>query len=425
MRFPRATRRLAFAFMFALGPSVACATGDDRPEATLRTPPPTDPPSMLDGGVDVSAEAGGPDASLARPECSADGFCYVSVPTPLNAVSASSVDDAWMVPTESDTLWHWDGTTLKPVYDYEGVDPPSITIRALWAQTKDNVWAFARDNDGRLVLVRYASPPGGGPPAFRELRTQQESVGISIWGTPAGDVVWANAEDGFIRVHEDASGAVIEKVRPSMGAEDSQEYRWAGVWGFGADDVYVAGYVCASSACDWEETTGVIGHFDGTRWSITTIDGSFDVTAFRGTRPGAASQLWFTSRERNPDPESTQKFVNKVYLVPVTSEGSLGAPLYAHSEHDKPWCDTYIGQAADPQSAWFSDGRLLCRWTGTKLEAARTALGSVPVVSSLNAIWAGGNDDVWIVGAAVTEPGQPDLGFAARRTAATADGGQP
>lgn len=118
-------------------------------------------------------------------------------------------------------------------------------------------------------------------------------------------------------------------------------------------------------------------------------------------------------------------YAEKTYLVPVTNPGLPGAPVYSHPTDLPPACSTRVSHAVAPTSAWLSGGLLLCRWTGTKLEPVQTSPGALPVVETLNGIWAGGAEDVWIVGAAVTRDGLPPRGFAARRTAATATGGQP
>lgn len=424
MKLARCTTRLALAFTLALGPSFACATGNDAPSAP---PPVPDPDQPLDGGA-VDAPGDATEPPPAPSGCSKAGFCYVPVPSlgPLLAVSASSVDDAWMVPAASGAILRWDGTSLKEVYAYDGAAPASITFAGIWAEKKDHAWAAARGNDGSLFVVRYASPSGGGAPAFRELRTHESSSAIyGMWGTPAGDTLWIVTDRGVVRVREDAGDAGVVELPPAIGAEDTTQYAWRGVWGFGPDDVYVAGKVCPSSSCTSEESRGAVGHYDGTSWSITTIASASEVLSLRGTPPGTDRQLWYVSREAEPSDEPEKIFITKTHLAPVTAAGALGAPLYSHALDVAPACSSRVGHAGAPTSGWFSEGLLLCRWTGTKLEPVQTALGALPVVETLNGIWAGGADDAWIVGAAVTRDGLPARAFAARRTATTAKGEQP
>jgi hypothetical protein len=383
-----------------------------------------EPSQPLDAGtVDAT------DAPPATPpsECSEGGFCYVNVPSvgPLIAVSASSPDDAWMVAQEGGAIVHWDGTSLKQVYAYDGASPSGITFADIWAAKKDEVWAAARGNDGHVVVVRYSSPSGGGAPAFRQLSTQAPADMIfSVWGTPAGDALWMVTDRGVLRVREDGSGAVVDSLSPPTGPEDAAEYSWRGVWGFGTDDVYVAGKVCPYAFCEAQASQGILAHYDGANWSITTLASASELQSLRGTPPGTDRQLWYVATEHESPDGPTRKDLVTTYLVPIAGAGP-GAPLFSHPRGVAPACTSRIGQAAAPTSGWFSDGLLLCRWTGTAFEPTQTARGGVPVMQTVNGIWASGPDDAWIVGTALTRSGLPPRGFAARRTAVTAKGGQP
>ena len=100
--------------------------------------------------------------------------------------------------------------------------------------------------------------------------------------------------------------------------------------------------------------------------------------SLRGTPPGTERRLWYHGRE--PVPSPLEPYVDKTYLIPVTEEGALGAPLYSHAMADPPECSSRIGRATTPLSGWFSDGLLLCRWNGTTLEQVQTSLGERPIV---------------------------------------------
>lgn len=404
---------VVLAYVVALGASVACAAGDEKVDA--KSPPVDDSNRPLEAGV---ADAPEKDATIATPNgCSEDGFCYVPVPTdrPLIAVSASSADEAWMLPQQSGAILRWNGTSIEQLYEYDGASPSSITFGDLWAGKKDDVWAVATDSENHFFFVHYAARSGG-VPSFRELPTQEALTAISaVWGTADGNALWIATADSVLRVREDASGAVIEELRPSLGPDDEHGYAWRGVWGFGPDDVFVAGKVCPSNPCGWEGGQGAIAHYDGATWSISTIDSAEEVTSLRGTPPGTTRQLWYDTAEQ--DPPGT--FVQKAQLVTVTSDGQLGAQLYTHPTNGAA-CSTRLGRAPSATVGWFSSGSLLCRWDGAKLAPARTSVGDRPVIHGLNGIWAGGTDDVWLVGAAVTREGLPQGAIAARRTRATA-----
>lgn len=412
----RTTAGVVLAYVVALGASVACATGDEKAET--KSPPVDDPSRALDAGV---ADASEKDATTAAPNgCSDDGFCYEPVPSdrPLIAVSASSADEAWMLPQQSGAILRWNGSSIEQLYEYDGASPSSITFVDLWAGKKDDLWAAATDSENHYFFVHYAARSGGAP-SFRELPTQETVTAIgALWGTADGTALWVATADTVLRVREDASGAVIEDLRPSLGADDEHGYAWRGVWGFGPDDVFVAGKVCPSSPCGWEGQ-GAIAHYDGASWSITTIDSAQEVSSLRGTPPGTTRQLWYDTAEE----EAPGTFVNKTQLVTVTSGGQLGAHLYTHPTNGAA-CSARLGRASSATVGWFSSGGLLCRWDGTKLTPARTSVGDRPVINALNGIWAGGTDDVWLVGAAVTREGLPQGAIAARRTAATAQASQ-
>jgi len=422
MRFARHTTATA-PFALSLGFFFACAAGNEEPKAE---PNPGSDPTLLDAGAAEATPTDDGGEGSTPSTCSKDGFCYVTLPPlgPLLAVSASSADDAWMVPEHSGAILRWNGTVVKEVYEYEGASPPSITFQGIWAETKDSVWAPALGSDGHIFVVRHASPSGGGAPEFRELQTQEAASAIvALWGTGAGDALWLVTDRAVLRLHEDGAGAVVDNLSPTSDAPDAARYFWRGIWGFAPDDVYVAGSVCFSAACTLDDTQGVIGHYDGASWSITTLATTSQVSSLHGMLAGSDRQLWYDTVEAKPSTAPEKTYIGKTYLVSVTNEGGPGTPIFSHEAADSPACTTQIGHAA-PSSGWFSGGLLLCRWTGTSLEPVQTALGSRPIAQQVRGIWAGNADDVWVVGTAVTRDGLPKRGFAARRTAASAQGGQ-
>jgi hypothetical protein len=411
--------RLSLALVLAssLATFSACASGD---ETSGAAPPPVEPSRILEAGSDDDASLQ-EDATAPKTGCSADGFCYVPVPssTPLIAVSASSADDAWMLAQQSRVLLHWNGAAIEQLYEYDGANAPSTAFVALWAAQKDDVWAAASIEERGLFLVHYAKRSGNAAPSFRELPTSIATGATrALWGTPTSDALWVAMGDTILRVREDASGAVIEDLRPTASPADEQGYAWSGVWGFAADDVFAAGKVCPSAPCD-ADSQGVIAHYDGTSWSITTLESTFELSSLRGTPPGTTRQLWYDATE-----ELAGTFVSKIRLVGIEPGGQLGAELYSHVTNAPPACGGRVGQAVSASVGWFSSGNLLCRWNGTELAPARTALGDRPMFNALNGIWAGA-DDVWLVGTSVTRKGLPPGPVAARRTTTMNDGGRP
>ncbi|OJY24731.1 MAG: hypothetical protein BGO98_19060 [Myxococcales bacterium 68-20] len=378
----------------------------------------SDPPPVLapDAGPEILPDAGGedvPDANSAGPShCSRGGFCYVTMPvlSPLVAVSASSIDDAWMLTKDTQSVLRWDGTSLKQAYEYMGTDPAAITFRALWAEKKDDVWGVATAND-RYFIVRYA-PNGNGPAEFREFPTEESAPTNlpitwvnSVWGTPSSRALWVAAGQTILRFRDDGTDTLpVERFRLTGGSEGA--YQWFSVWGFGDNDVYVGG-----AAYNRSFATPAIAHYDGKTWSIKHLESTNEtIYSLRGTAVGQTRQLWY-SRWRDPKAISTR-------VVPIGANGQLGNESFGS---DTPSCNGRIGAAISPTDGWFSNGLLVCRWTGTKLEDVPTSLDGRPVVEQVNGIWAGGADDAWIVGASATGTG----GFAALRTRATAEGAKP
>ncbi|MDF2691997.1 MAG: Type fimbrial biosis protein PilY1 [Labilithrix sp.] len=404
----------ALVAMLALG--IACAGQDDDLSGA---PPAPDASQSLDAGATDGSDDDAEDAALpGRPRCSPDGFCYVPVPVrePLVAVSASSVDDAWMLPQQSNKLLRWDGTTLKVAFEYASPSPQVIVFGGIWAEKKDNLWAVANDSDGHLFIVRHSSRVAGQPPAFRELKTDTPAteMTMALWGAPDGDALWIVTDWGVVRVHEDERGAVVEDMNPTTGPGDTNLYSWHSIWGFSPDDVYVAGRVCVDrfGVCAEGTIQGAIGHYDGEKWSMAAVGSMTDVMAIRGTPPGGDRQLWYVGNE-------VKNFidVSRTNLVTAFAGADLGKPLFSHPMDAAPACSSRFGQATSTTSGWFSDGLLLCRWTGTTFEPVLTSLANVPVIYGVNGIWASGTDDVWVVGASLSRSSAPDAPFAARRVA--------
>ena len=150
--------------------------------------------------------------------------------TPLN-VSAPTLwwvygfahDDVWAV-GERGTVLHYDGVswgTQQTGYDY--------TLWGLWGAARDDLWAVG----GR--------PDGSGPPVLRHYD-----------GDAWHDVDGPSADDGF----------------------------YFKVWGTAADDVHLVG-----AAKGERGERGVIGHFDGERWTLVGSTQPARLLTVRGRSP--------------------------------------------------------------------------------------------------------------------------------------------
>jgi len=316
-----------------------------------------------------------------------------------------------MLPNETQTILHWDGTSLTQVYEYAGATPQKVSFGAIWAEKKDDVWAVGTDSNFRFFIVRYFAIDGGAP-AFRELPTEEFATSYlpgarvnSVWGTATGETLWVAAGQSVLRFHDDGHAALgVDRFTPTGGPGDAFQYQWYSIRGFADDDIYVGG----QGSSPRFGTRGALAHYDGTSWSITTYDGNEAVLSLRGTPAGQPRQLWY-SRWRNPGQVTTR-------LAAIGDDGGLGEDLFTAVA---PACNGSVGDAVSPTAGWFSNGLVVCRWTGTKLEDTATALERRPIVQKVNAIWAGSADDAWIVGESTAFGA-----FAARRSLATVDGGE-
>lgn len=413
-------RCLAFGLPFAVAAPLSCAASgvegepEEGPVPDAGVLPDAAPPD--DGAVGLDA----PSDVAAGARCSSGGFCYeaLPVPVPLVAVSATSMDQAWAV--GGDAIVRWDGTSWKSVYRHDGLTSgTTVSLRAVFAAT-DDVWAVGSTPfpDRRIHLVRYARGDGGAP-VFREVSTEEPSVGDfwSGWLTQSADALWfLEAGSGHVLRFRDAvdGGMTIDRWLPQGESEDDDAYyAWYGLWGFAGDDVFLSGMTCSFGSC-----TGLLAHYDGASWSLTVLEDPMIVTGMFGTRaPGQPKHLWLEVADASTGARS-------IRLVPVSSDGGLGVPVL---ERAVSGCGAFMGSAAAPGAAWLSDGCLVHRWNGSTLEVTPIAVGGEPP-GRVNALWAGGADEAWVVGSSLPYKGPKflELGFAARREGKwLVDGGKP
>jgi hypothetical protein len=216
---------------------------------------------------------------------------------------------------------------------------------------------------------------------------------------------------------------VTERLVPRAGDEDTSEYSWASIWGFGPDDVYIGGQCTAGPCTDH----GVIAHYDGTGWSMTVLEALDTVSAMFGTRSSNdPRRLWVMVG----GPTFTFPPPPRLILsLPVTDEGGIGAPVFTKSVSlSDPFgpCSHFFGSTDSADAAWLSDGCLLYRWNGAELDTVAFSIDRLPS-GTMNGIWAGGSEEAWIVGESIPRgSGFPVTGFAARRQdVSLASEGQP
>ena len=255
---------------------------------------------------------------------------------------------------------------------------------------------------------------GDAPAAFHETSTTVSfTPQRSVWVTPEADVAWVAVGSATLtRFTDDGSGGLVaEAFTPKMSPEDTKRYYWHHIWGFAADDVYVAGddFSADLAGPPGNQSPPLLAHWDGEDWTIAALPVPVGPQSgmLRGTQPGGtARQLWIRTFK---DQTST------VSLYPIGQDGSLGDALLRENMHDGSPCGLNYGWVVSPTSAWISNGLSVCRWDGTKLSYVPTALGHLPT-GFVRGIWGASDDDIWIVGEASPQGNNfPTTGFAARR----------
>jgi hypothetical protein len=416
---------------FSLAPFFACAESAEglNPDDAGRLPDSSVlPESALseDGPMPEDASV---DALVPSP-CSAGGFCFVPVPVqkPLWAVSGSSVEDVWAISSQGsaltnghDSLLRWDGATWKVVYQTSFQPTKTKGLYGIWTPKQGDVWAVGEE------ILRYSERDG-----IRQLPIPSPlGAGFRFsagWVTPASDALWGVAgQQEVFRFREEPEGSlVVDRWTPQIGAEDASAYmgyRWSGIWGFGPNDIYVAGRACQSMSCN--PSRSAIAHYDGTDWSVTVLDSGRDISSIFGTPPAEPRHLWLTLVSL----PGVLPWTN-TQLVPVMNDGSVGAPLVTQSLTANTGTGEVRGSAVSPNAAWISNGLFVWRWTGTELELTPTSVNGSSMGKVLG-VWTG-SDDAWLVGESAypqtpsaTQFGMPTALAALRRGERSTDGGQP
>ncbi len=420
-------------------PFVACAASEARLDPEDTVPPPTgqvpSAPTSPDAGAsdaDAAADAA-PAADASR--CSEGGFCLEPLPIqrPLLAVSAASMNDAWAV--ARDAILRWDGTSWKAVYHHVGIGGAEPELFGVWATKHDAVWALAKG-----ALIHYSARDGAAPD-FREHRGvfRGNSVEtVSSWADPASGELWIVNAYGSApmayRYRETPEGALEEKrvTDPAIGLPWVQRdgtFLPRSIFGFAADDIYVGGAWCTRSCTsgfpDWSGFDGAIAHYDGTSWSIVTRLGKGEtVSAMYGTKASVGAQrLWvWIGRDAYSSPGNELRLLSLPEedggAPTVVAQRSIRLdPMSFHPLFDSfnAGCNYIVGSAAPPGGAWMSDLCFVYRWNGTSLETTSTLLNGVPL-GTINGIWAGDDEEAWIVGEAPRQSqSEIPAGFAARR----------
>ncbi len=420
MNFGRARGAIlrALGVIPALLVPIACAETDTTSRPDEPTPVGEDAAAPAKDPEAGTADAGQPEQDASpRATCSPDGFCATPLPVSFPLLAVSALDEsAWAVGTNG--VLRWDGKAWHHVHPT--MIDPSGAHHGVWTSKADDVWV-ATDRK----VIRY-STQGAAAPEFRELATSF-AVDAS-WLDASANVLWEvvrqnNGQSAVYRFGDAADGGLTsDDLGIPIWPSDGGFYRWSSVWGFGPSDIYVGGERCVLDDCTWYPWAlrGAIAHYDGTSWTVTLLDEGKPVLGMFGT-PGQANprQLWLWVGYRALYNDST----TSIRLVPIASDGSLGAPLMtkdipmppASASMNAP-CSHVVGSMPSASAAWLSNGCLLYRWNGTTLDVTSTAVNGVPV-GRVNSLWGNAAGRAWIAGEGL----ESGVGFAALR----AEGSNP
>ncbi len=215
----------------------------------------------------------------------------------------------------------------------------------------------------------------------------------SVWGV-APDDVWIGGQ-GVLAHFDGKSWQLLVDESP---VQDT----FVSFWGSAGNDVYaIAG------------TTNVIGHWDGTSWTMSNVGGSDEAfTGISGTGPDdvwvVGSQLWhsdgtgFTPAATQP-PASHGPGPASVYAVApgdawlVGPGGTIlhwsGGAFTAYPGVTAQFLQAVWGSGANDVWACGSDGTVV-HWDGSAWQASY----STGTTAFLSGGWSGGANDVWIAG---------------------------
>lgn len=318
----------------------------------------------------------------------------------INAVSAISKDDVWMVGSKR-SMWgvlgedqvltiHWDGQQFND-------NSPSIRghLEAVSALDSDNVWAVG-NNDKRELIIHWdgkhwntADIPNAGSTTYA-LMSIKAVADDNVWVT--GRSVINSYEWHTLILHWNGIDWTSSQIS-GLGNADSTLYS---IDAIAANDIWAAGETSdpsSSSSGTLTNTHPLLAHWDGASWSAYTIynvDGSLSVIS-----ASSANDVW--------------------------SGGSAGGPLLLHWD-GKRWntiSNTSLSMfepiqaltAASPDNVWIAgaywgDELAIAHWDGTKWSRI---LGPKPkiqtdframTVDHEGNVWAGGfaynNEDDWI-----------------------------
>jgi hypothetical protein len=148
------------------------------------------------------------------------------------------------------SLVRGDGTTWQ-VTNLSEEEQGIEGVNAIWGSAPDDVW---------VVGPQSTAAHFDGSAWRRYIVAGTENT--AVWGSGPDDVYVAGL---FESEHWDGSGWQPIEMDAFRGAE--------GIWGFAADDVWMA------------DGSGEMAHFDGTTWQVTELEFTAEASALWGAAP--------------------------------------------------------------------------------------------------------------------------------------------
>jgi len=424
---------LAVSGRFALGCATSQDTNEIEPPNLGGNDDASVPPGPVDWETPSDAGTSDGDASLdaATPTCSADGWCYTTLPA-SDSYDASAITSqttgltyglrgVWVAPDHR--VWAvssyghvllWDGTSwaVKAVF--------GTPLRSVWGSSATEIWVA-----GERGLIMCGTVTGSEVTFVRAtFTTNTTQTMIRVAGTSATDV-WAiadgvNSSSNTNRVWRLNPGSdppsFSPTTVPSTLPGPSPSLRIAALW-TAQSDFWIAGYetTCfGPSPC-----TFMNDHFlmrwapsedGGLSWEQMPFDRGNDKKLLAGTTSSDGVHLFVLEGYGTHDAVAYRLSTDKTKLDAGADEtGDSGI----HDEGAYAWTkeqvDTGYGQGTD---MWASDRNdvwmvgklgLVRHFDGTSWKLVRTSLTSVtPLLKDLydidGVVDPSGEQDLWIVG---------------------------
>lgn len=304
-----------------------------------------------------------------RQACTVSGFCWLN-PQPhgflLSAVTGFSPRDAWAV-GEYGTVMRYNGTAWATLPSSEV--GTSVNLHGIWGRSANDLWIVG---DGGTIL-RWDG---------RSFTQQASSTGQSlrgVWGSGSSPTFVVGQLGGVLSCPADKKLSCTQL--PSGAGVQLGELFFTAVFGFGADDVYMAGVEATGSGTIYEKgAAGVLLRWDGQRLSRMYTYPSGTLLSLWGYEDPGTSQrkLWISTGDGHILRREGSEFIAEDVSAGSPLRGISGTPPARTGGQPEVWAVTDNGRAVH-------------------LHGGRWELLQAPTRELLVGSWSSGAD-LWAVG---------------------------